>query len=121
MLPDRVFRRCAALIAAYAVALQAVLSAFAAVPAQARTAGPAFELCVSDASGRPSAPRPHETCGACLAGHCGAGASAPPAAVAAALLWPAFAIASLAPSRRVDVQTARPRDEPHSPRAPPLS
>jgi hypothetical protein len=114
-------RRCAALIAAYAIALQALLSAFAAMPVQARGTDPAWALCVTEAGGKPAPSRAHETCGACLAGHCGAGALAAPAGAVTAWRWPAFTGPTLALSRPADVPALSSRDEPHSPRAPPLS
>ena len=70
-------RRSAALIAAYTIALQALLSAFAILPARADGLG--WELCSSGAAESSGAPQSHDACGACLSGHCAPAAGAPPA------------------------------------------
>jgi len=108
-------RRCAALIAAYAVALQAVLGAFAFVaPVLAGEAGTV--ICRSD-SGTPDQPQTHDQCGACLAGHCAA-AAAGPERLGIPAPWP---IASMPAATLLAVAFAppAPRSQPHSPRAPP--
>jgi hypothetical protein len=57
--------RCLALLAAYALALQAVLAL--ALPLAPPDAG--FAICRADDAGAPAAP-PHRDCPACLAGQC---------------------------------------------------
>ena len=110
-------RRCAALAAAYAVALQLVLSAFAAVAPLALAAEAGFAICRGGDSA-PAVPAAHDPCSACLA-HC-AGAAAGPQRAASPLTWPpgstlfvhSFALAA-APSAATQARG-------HSPRAPPL-
>jgi hypothetical protein len=108
-------RRCAALIAAYAIALQALLSAFAIVPPVA-LADPAFAIC-QPGGADPAGQRPHDPCAACLA-HC-AGAAAPPQRAAMVLPWPREIAATEATFRPVALPPA-PSERQHSPRAPPL-
>jgi hypothetical protein len=108
-------RRCGALIAAYALALQAMLSAFVA-PVHALT--PGFEICADGAGdnrGRDPGPA---SCAACLAGHC-AGAAASPGRVAVVAAWPCIA-ARVLPAPRAPALQPISRHEPQSPRAPPL-
>jgi hypothetical protein len=59
-------RRCAALIAAYALALQAILSAFAAQIARADA--PAFEICTRDTDAGRARDPGHALCPALMAG-----------------------------------------------------
>jgi hypothetical protein len=113
-------RRCAALIAAYAIALQALFTAFAMPPAAAPAGTPGWELCSSGVSGSSGAPPSHEFCSACLAGHCAPAAGTPPAAVATPA-WEVFAGVRSSPMRPTDLVAHASRDEPHSPRAPPLT
>jgi hypothetical protein len=109
-------RRCAALIAAYALALQAILSAFA-LPVHALA--PSFAMCAGGADSDPAREPPHEPCSACLAGHC-AGAAASPDRVAAAPPWRLHATRMPAKLRAATLLPLIERREPHSPRAPPL-
>ena len=108
-------RRSAALIAAYAVALQLVLSAYAAVTPLA--ADPGFAICRGDNRDAPAEPAAHDPCGACLA-HC-AGAAAAPDRATVAVTWFARAapIGTSFPGAAWR-PIAHARD--HSPRAPPL-
>jgi len=108
-------RRCAAVIAAYALALQAMFSAFA-VPAPHGIV-PAFERCAADGD-RAREPA-HQSCSACLAGHC-AGAAASPLRIAVILSWPVTATSVPAALAAAALQPLSQRHGPHSPRAPPL-
>jgi hypothetical protein len=113
-------RRCAALIAAYAIALQALLAAVA-IPVGAAPAGVSgWELCTSVGTGSTDAPRTHEACSACLAGHCAPAAGTPPAALATPA-WAAFAAVALPPPRPAALPAHASRNEAHAPRAPPLT
>jgi hypothetical protein len=108
-------RRCAALIAAYALALQAILSAFAVQIARADA--PAFEICTRDTGAGRARDPGHALCPACLAGHCCAATPVHDAVVAA---WPAFATA-LPPALVAGTKPpADRRHRSHAPRAPPL-
>ena len=111
----RPLRRCAALVAAYAVVLQAMLAAFALPTAHAGGAA-AFEICRSDRADAPAQALPHEACVACLAGHCGATG---PARTATAEAWPVIdrpdAVGS--PPDAAPARVARARRQ--APRAPP--
>ena len=109
-----ILRRCAALIAAYAVALQLVLSAFAAVAPLAADAG--FAICRGDNGSAPAEQSAHDPCAACLA-HC-AGAAAAPDRETVAVAWPAEAVPAIMSSSNAALDTARQARE-HSPRAPP--
>jgi hypothetical protein len=110
-------RRCAALIAAYALALQALLSAFASPAAHALI--PAVEICQAgidaDRAGEPA----HGSCSACLAGHCASAATGP---LRIASTEPRRRTVAAAPPAARAAGTRRPagRHEPHAPRAPPL-
>jgi hypothetical protein len=68
----RTRRSVIAFVAAYALALQALLAAFA--PFALASDDPAFTLCQSaaDIDRAPAKGDRHDTCLACLAGHCGA-------------------------------------------------
>ena len=110
----RPIRRCAVLVAAYAVALQAVFSAFA--PPMHRPGAAAFELCRSDRADRPVQPLAHDACPACLAGHCGATG---PDRIAVELAWPVLDRSdAVREPNMASVPVAR--TGPHAPRAPPL-
>jgi len=112
-------RRCAALAAAYAVALQLVLSAFAMVAPLVLAADAGFATCRRDNSNSHTGPGTQDACGACLAGHC-ASAAASPDRDAVAALWPATRThAEVSPSARA-LSPATPRVAAHSPRAPPF-
>jgi hypothetical protein len=115
----RRYRRHVAVLAAYVVALQALLTAFA-MPAVA-AGGPIFVICSQHGSdsGNPAAPAHHETCIACLAGHCAAGWTYAPLA---SLVEPTAIATALAP---ILPQTPPPppasRERPNGPRAPPAA
>jgi hypothetical protein len=67
----RTFRRFAAIVAAYAVALQMLFAAFA-VPGQAFGNADMAAMCLSNSgSGAPVQPSSHDACcPGCIAGHC---------------------------------------------------
>jgi hypothetical protein len=108
-------RRCGALIAAYALALQAMLSVFV-LPVHALA--PGFEICAGGANDDRARDPAAASCSACLAGHC-AGAAASPGRIAVVEPWPRIA-AGVPPAVRATALQPMPRHEPHSPRAPPL-
>ena len=81
-------RRCAALAAAYAVALQLVLSAFATIAPVVLAADAGFAICRRDNSNSHTGPGTQDPCGSCLVAHC-ASAAANPDRDAVAVLWPA--------------------------------
>jgi hypothetical protein len=108
-------RRCTALIAAYALALQAMLSAFV-LPVHALA--PGFEICAGGASDNRARDPAPASCSACLAGHC-AGAVASPGRVAVVAIWPRIA-PGIRPALRATALQPISRHEPHSARAPPL-
>jgi hypothetical protein len=110
----RPIRQCAVLVAAYAVALQAVFSAFA-LPTHGPGAA-AFEVCRSDRADGPVQPLAHEACPACLAGHCG---TTGPDRIAVAEAWPVLDRSDAV--RQPEMASVPvPRRLPHAPRAPPL-
>ena len=110
----RPIRRCAVLVTAYAVALQAVFSAFALPMHGPGTA--ASELCRSDRADGPVQPLAHEACPACLAGHCG---TAGPDRIAVESAWPLLDRSDAV--RHPDTASVPvARAGPHAPRAPPL-
>ncbi|HKS60325.1 MAG TPA: hypothetical protein VJT13_01425 [Xanthobacteraceae bacterium] len=110
-------RRCAALAAAYAVALQLVLSAFAAVAPLALAAETGFTICRGGDSA-PAAPPAHDPCVACLT-HC-AGAAAGPQRAASPLTWPLGATSFAHPFMLAAASSTVTQARAHSPRAPPL-
>jgi len=110
-------RRCAALAAAYAVALQLVLSTFAAVAPLALATEAGFAICRGDDSA-PAAPAAHDPCGACLA-HC-AGAATGPQREASPLTWPHGAASFVHSFALAAAPSAATQARGHSPRAPPL-
>ena len=112
-------RRCAALTAAYAVALQLVLSAFATIAPLVLAADASFAICRRDNSNSHTGPGTQDPCGACLAGHC-ASAAANPDRAAVAVLWPATHTHAEVPLRARAVSPATRRVAAHSPRAPPF-
>jgi hypothetical protein len=108
-------RRCGALIAAYALALQAILSAFV-PPVHALT--PGFEICTGGADeNRTRDPAPG-SCSVCLLGHC-AGVATSPGRIAIVPAWPHIAARTPPAVPPIALQAIW-RHEPHSPRAPPL-
>jgi hypothetical protein len=108
-------RRCCALIAAYALALQAMLSAFV-LPVHALT--PGFEICAGGADNNRARDPAPASCSACLLGHC-AGAAASPGRIATMAAWPRIT-ARLPPVLPATALQPIWRHEPHAPRAPPL-
>ena len=111
------FRRFAAAVAAYALVLQALLTAFAGPGAAFASADPSV-ICRSDAGNSPAEPATHELCSACLAGHC-APVLAGGNTAATPLRWPVVAT-PVAPPAAPRAPVALARDHQHSPRAPPL-
>jgi hypothetical protein len=111
----RSLHRSIALLAAYALALQAVLAAFAIAAPLARDEG--FSICRGDGAGTPGAPTAHDQCGACLAGHCAA--SDAPARVALAARWPAVVRITQTLPRAAPLNAAATTLRAHAPRAPP--
>ncbi len=116
--PNR-FRRFAAIVAAYALVLQALVAAFAVPGGLALAAADPSVICRSNAGGSdPASPAAHDLCVACLAGHC-ASSFAGGDAAATLLRWPADAIAVALPAvPHAPVTLARHHQ--HAPRAPPL-
>jgi hypothetical protein len=110
-------RRCAALIAAYAIALQAMLAAFL-VPSTPTVQAAAFEICRSDTDADRAREPGHARCSACLAGHCAG--TATPARDAVAADWPTGAAALPMAIAALAHPPADRRHRPHAPRAPPL-
>ena len=112
----RTLRRCAALAAAYAVALQLMLSAFAALTPVAASGVEAAAIC-RGGEPVPLQPASHDACTACLAGHCG-GPALVPGRVAVRVPQPvAMPPAEIAPRAITHVTQAR---QQHAARAPPL-
>jgi hypothetical protein len=109
----RMLRRSAALLAAYALALQAMLSLALVVPV---AAAPQLALCQAADGGVPTLPL-HGTCDACLAGHC-AGTAAPIARVALATPWRRVVAAGTRPSAATR-KIGTPAQHAHGARAPP--
>ena len=110
-------RRSAALIAAYAVALQLVLSAFAAVVPFMLGAEAGFALCGGDNPGTPAQPVAHDPCSACPA-HCAAAAAGPDRETVA-VRWLEAALAATSSSNAALDTTPHARG--HFARAPPLA
>jgi hypothetical protein len=111
-------RRCAALAAAYAVALQLVLSAFAAVAPLALATEAGFAICRGGDSA-PAAPAAHDPCSACLT-HC-AGAGAAPQRAASPFTWPPGVTSFVQSFMRAAAPSAATQARDHSPRAPPFA
>jgi hypothetical protein len=111
------FRRFAAIVAAYAIALQALFAAFA-VPGHVALAG-AGSICLSSQDGRTPSPQSrHDPCPMCLAGQCSHLLGAvPPVQKPAARVTVAIRIEPLQ-VRPVIAIPAR-HQQPNSPRAPP--
>jgi hypothetical protein len=111
-------RRFAALVTAYAIALQALFGAFA-MPGHVALAGAGASICLSGADGNPPTPqRSQDACPMCLAGACSHLIGAGPRASAFALP-PLFVAQTAAPpaDRAVAVRIAH--RQPNAPRAPP--
>lgn len=114
-------RRIVALLAAYALALQALLAAFSALPAVALAAqGNEFAVCQpgADKDGAPAQPAGHAPCLACLAGHC---AAAGPDRAASIVPWRAPAVTAAPVAYYAECVTLTQRPRPHGPRAPPAA
>jgi len=111
-------RRFAALVAAYAIALQALFAAFA-IPDHAALAGVGASICMSDPDGgTPTPQRSHDACPMCLAGACTHLIGAGPRASTLALP-PRLATQTAAPlaDRAIAIRIAH--RQPNAPRAPP--
>jgi len=120
MIAVSVARRCAALIAAYAVALQALLAAFGIPLAAAPASASGWELCLSGETAGNGALPAHDPCSACVAGHCAPASGVPPAAVATLVRTARAGMVASSP-KLADLTTQSPRGEAHFPRAPPLA
>jgi hypothetical protein len=105
-------RRCTAIVAAYAVALQFVLSAFAVAPVLSAEAG--FTICRGD--NPDTHPPPHDPCAACTV-HCATAADNPERVAIAAPWRLARAVSEASPHIRA--APPAPARLAHSPRAPP--
>ena len=114
--PMTILRRCAALAAIYAVALQLLLPAFASAAPLAFAAEAGFAICRGGNPGAPAQPPEHDPCGACLA-HCDA-AAAVPARAAMPLNWIPGRASALSFPRAAALSIAMQTRE-HAPRAPP--
>ena len=115
----RRFHCFAAVVAAYALALQALIAAFV-VPGNLAlaTLDPSV-TCQSKAdSGGPAAPAMHDPCLACTAGHCFDGMGGDPR-LAAYLPWPRSGDRAATLHDGVAFAVAFAPDRLHSPRAPP--
>lgn len=110
-------RKSAALVAAYAIALQALFSGFA--PANHVGTDAIAVICSTDASGEhlPSAPQHSDQCGACVAA-CSESWALTPSSLAFASVVFANTSEYLLP--RLDAQSSPKRHQPHASRAPPL-
>lgn len=110
-------RRITALIAAYAVAMQALVSALMVAP-KAALAFPEFVICgsVGNDTGAPVHPPSHDFCPACLAGHCVGAAGCDRAA--SDVVWPSATVFVAALVPRVARPSSAPRAR-HFARAPP--
>jgi hypothetical protein len=111
-------RRFTALVAAYAIALQALFAAFA-MPGHVAIAGASASICMSDPDGGTPAPQPsHDACLMCLAGACSYLIGAGPRA-STLVLPPPFATQTAAPpaDRAIAIRIAY--RQPNAPRAPP--
>jgi hypothetical protein len=110
--------RFAALVAAYAIALQALLAAFA-VPGPVAFAGvDAASICFSHpGSGSPQLPNHDGCCPGCISGSCGLAADTPRAV--ALVRWSASVPAATATHDKARVRIAG--RSPHAARAPPAA
>jgi hypothetical protein len=110
------WHKIAALVAAYAIALQALLAVF--VVAAPLGIAAASAICQQDADRQSPAQSPdHTSCAACLAGHCAA-APGGVAAEAMPIQWPA-ATAHIALASRDAMASPLERRDRHFARAPP--
>jgi hypothetical protein len=113
----RLIRKSAALIAAYAIALQAMVWGFA--PAGPFGFDPSAVICTADSSGdHQDAPAQHRSdCGACLAA-CGSAPGILPANVAFSPVW--FSEPSAHLTFLFAAPPLQPRHQPQESRAPPI-
>lgn len=111
-------RRFAALVAAYAIALQALLGAFA-IPGHVALAGAGASICLSGPDGgTPTPQRNHDACPMCLAGACAHLIGTGPRASTLALP-PRFATQTAAPPAHRTMAIRIAHRQPNAPRAPP--
>jgi|SRR5215813_572064 len=110
-------RKSAALIAVYAIALQALISGF--VLAGHSGFDPYAIICTADGSGDPQpTPTPHRSdCDACLAA-CSSSPALVPANVAFSPVL--FPVTPKRPTFLAEPVSLRPRHQPHESRAPPM-
>jgi hypothetical protein len=110
-------RRFAALVAAYAIALQALFGAFA-IPGHVALAG-VESICLSGPDGGTSTPqRSHDACPMCLAGACSHLMGAGPRA-SSLVLPPLFSTQTAASPARRAIAIRIAHRQPNAPRAPP--
>ena len=114
----RSIRKSAALVAAYAIALQALVSGFAA--AGQFGFDPFAVICTVDSSGehQPAPAQHRNDCGACLAA-CGNAPGILPANLAFSLVW--FSERSAHLTSVLVAPPLQPRHQPQESRAPPMS
>jgi hypothetical protein len=114
----RLLRKSAALLAAYAIALQAMLLGFVST-SHFDFDTPAI-ICSVDGSGDhgPSLPQHVKDCDACLAACSGSPALVPASAAFSAVL---FHVVTKLPPLLVEAPSLRPRHQPQESRAPPIS
>jgi hypothetical protein len=111
-------RRFAALVAAYAIALQALFGAFA-IPSHVALAGSDASLCLSGPDGgTPTPQRSHDACQMCLAGACAHMIGAGPRASTLALP-PLLSTQTAAPPAHRVIAIRIAHRQPNVPRAPP--
>jgi len=113
----RLIRKSAALIAAYAIALQAMVWGFA--PAGQFGFEPSAVICTADSSGdhQPAPVQHRSDCGACLAA-CGSSPGILPATVAFSPIT--FSERSADPAFLLAAPALQPRHQPQESRAPPI-
>jgi hypothetical protein len=113
----RLIRKSAALIAAYSIALQAVLWGFA--PAGHFGFDPFAVICTAGSSGdhAPSLPQHRSDCDACLAA-CNGSPALVPASVTFSLV--PFSAGPKRPTSPVEAPSLQPRHQPQASRAPPI-
>jgi hypothetical protein len=115
----RLIRKCAALIAVYSIALQALVWGF--VPADHFAADPLAIICTADSSGDHQQPAPAQhrsDCDACLAA-CSSSPALGPASAAFSLFF--FDDGPKHPTVLAEPPALQPRHQPQQSRAPPIS